>query len=68
MVSVLTAAESEALIVQGVLEENHIPSQVTGTVSLPSAYRFLGYEVLVPEEFESEARRVIAEARAAGEN
>jgi hypothetical protein len=64
MVSVLSSAESEALIVKAILEENQIPAFVTGSVDLPSPYRFLGYEVMVPEDFEIEARRVIAEASA----
>jgi hypothetical protein len=61
MVSVLSSAESEALLVKGILEANNIPAMVEGA-SLPGAYRFSGYEVMVPEEFESEARRIIAEA------
>ena len=65
MVPILSSAESEALIVSGLLEENNIPCEVTGSVDLPSAYRFGGYEVLVPKRFESEARRIIAEIREA---
>jgi hypothetical protein len=72
MVSVLSAAESEALIVKGILEANDIPARVEGAGLLPDVYRFLGYEVMVPEEFESEARRIIAaaadEAEPASEN
>jgi hypothetical protein len=64
MVSVLSSAESEALIVKGILEANNIPATVEGAVSLPGVYRFSGYEVMVPEEFESEARRIIADAAA----
>jgi hypothetical protein len=63
MVSVLSSAESEALIVKGILEANDIPAMVEGA-SLPGAYRLSGYEVMVPEEFESEARRIIAAAAA----
>jgi hypothetical protein len=63
MVAVLSSGESEAMIVSGILQENDIPARVTGSVDLPSAYRFSGFEVLVPEEFEAEARRVIADAR-----
>jgi Putative prokaryotic signal transducing protein len=68
MVSVLSSAESEALIVKAILEENHIPAFITGTGDLPSPYRFLGYEVLVPEDFEAEARRVIADASTAADS
>jgi hypothetical protein len=63
MVSVLNSAESEALLVKAILEENQIPAFVQGANHLPSPYRFGGYEVLVSEEFEAEARRVIADAR-----
>ena len=66
MVIVLSGAESEALIVKGLLEDNKIPARVKGCVDLPSPYRFGGCEVLVPEEYEADARRVIAEATAAG--
>ncbi len=62
MVSVLSSAESEALIVKGILDANDIPATIVGTGDLPSAYRFLGYDVMVPEEFEADARRVIADA------
>ena len=66
MVSVLSAAESEALIVRGILEANNIPATVEGAGLLPDVYRFLGYEVMVPEEFESAARRIIADAAVSG--
>jgi hypothetical protein len=62
MVSVLSGAESEALIVRSILEASNIPATVEGAAMLPEAYRLSGYEVMVPEEFESEARRIIADA------
>jgi hypothetical protein len=66
MVCVFSGAESEALVVKGLLQDNNIPASVTGSVDLPSQYRFAGYEVLVPEEYEADAKRVIAEATASG--
>jgi Putative prokaryotic signal transducing protein len=63
MVSVLSSPESEALIVKSILEASNIPALVEGS-SLPGAYRFSGYDVMVPEEFESDARRIIADAQA----
>jgi hypothetical protein len=66
MVTVLASGESEAMIVRGILEENDIPARISGSVSLPSVYRFSRFEVLVPEEFEAEARRVITDARTMG--
>lgn len=66
MVTVLSGAESEALIVKGLLDDNNIPASVTGAVDLPSPYRFGVCEVLVSQEYEAEARRIIAEAMAAG--
>jgi hypothetical protein len=66
MVTVLSAMESEGLIVKALLEDNNIPAIVKGSVDLPSPYRFGGCEVLVPEEYEAEARRIIFKAMAAG--
>lgn len=59
----LSSSESEALLVKGILEANNIPAMVEGA-NLPGAYRLSGYELMVPEEFESEARRIIADAAA----
>lgn len=59
MVPIMSSTESEALIVCGILEENDIPCRAAGSVDLPSVYRFPAFEVLVPEQFEAEARRLI---------
>ena len=55
-------AESEALIVKGILDANGVPAIVTGPTILPN----LEFQVQVPEHMLGEAQRLIEEARAAG--
>ena len=55
-------AEMEAMQINGMLESNGIPSMVVGTSTLP----VLEFEVQVPKEHLEEARRILAEAQAAG--
>jgi len=55
-------AESEALIVKGILDANGIPAIVAGPTILPN----LEFQVQVPEHMLGEAQRLIDEARAAG--
>jgi hypothetical protein len=55
-------AEMEAMAIHGVMEASGIPSIVVGTSALP----VLEFEVQVPTERLEEARRVLAEAQAAG--
>ena len=55
-------AEMEAMQIHGVLESNGIQAYVVGTSTLP----VLEVEVQVPREDLEEARRIIAEAQAAG--
>jgi len=51
----------EASVIRGVLESNGIPSVLSST-----PYHSLTFEVRVPAGFAEEARRRIAEAKAAG--
>ena len=60
--SLAVDAEMEADMIHGVLESNGVPSFVVRSPEFPS----LGYEVQVPRERLDEARRLIAEAQAAG--
>ena len=66
MVTIYTSlavdAEMEADMIHGVLESNGVPSLVVRGPSIP----VLGYEVQVPRERVEEAKRLIAEAQAAG--
>ena len=55
-------AEMEAMAIQGVLDANGIPAMTVGPQVLPT----LEFQVQVPEHMLAEARRVIAEAQAAG--
>ncbi|HKD06408.1 MAG TPA: hypothetical protein VKB79_10950 [Bryobacteraceae bacterium] len=55
-------AESEALIVKGILDANGIPAIVAGPTILPN----LEFQVQVPEHLLGEAQRLIDEARQAG--
>jgi len=66
MVTIYTSstvdAEMEADVIHGVLESNGVPSYVVRGPQMPS----FGYEVQVPRARLEEARRLIAEAEAAG--
>jgi hypothetical protein len=55
-------AEMETMQIHGVMEANGISSIVVGTSTLP----VLEFEVQVPREDLDEARRILAEAQAAG--
>jgi hypothetical protein len=55
-------AEMEAMQIRGVMESNGIESIVVGTSTLP----VLEFEVQVPKEHLEEAKRILAEAQAAG--
>jgi hypothetical protein len=57
-----TDAEMEAINIRGLLESNGIEAIVVGPRVLPS----LEFQVQVPRAKAEEARRLIAEARAAG--
>lgn len=57
-----TTSEMEALSVQSLLQSAGIPAMVVGTQSLPN----LPEEVRVAREHVTEAKRVIADALAAG--
>jgi hypothetical protein len=57
-----TLAEMESLAIQGILEANGIPFIVSGNASLP----VLEFGISVPQSRLEEARRVLAEAQAAG--
>jgi hypothetical protein len=57
-----TDAEMEAINIRGLLESNGIEALVVGPRVLPS----LEFQVQVPRAQAEEARRLIAEARAAG--
>lgn len=57
-----TSAEVEALSVQALLESNGLMASIIGSSQLPN----LRFEVRVPHERAVEARRLIAEAEAAG--
>ena len=54
-------AESEAEVFRGILDSNGIPATVTGSIYPP-----LGFLIYVPRGRLEEARRLIAEQRAAG--
>lgn len=60
--SLTVDAEMEADMIRGVLDSNGIPSLVRGAGPYPP----LGFQVLVPRGKVQEARRLIAEALAAG--
>lgn len=60
--SVNVDAEMEATNIHAILESNGIPSVIVGASVIPS----LEFQVQVPRESLEEARRVIAEAQAAG--
>jgi hypothetical protein len=55
-------AESEALIVKGILDANGVPAIIAGPTILPN----LEFQVQVPEHMLGEAQRLIEEARQAG--
>jgi|SRR5689334_8329259 hypothetical protein len=55
-------AEMEADVIRGILESNGIPSVLQRAAQYPS----LGYELQVPRVYAEDARRLIAEQRAAG--
>ena len=55
-------AELEAMEIHNLLEANGIPSVLVGASTIPS----LAFEVQVPKADLEEARRVLAEAQAAG--
>jgi hypothetical protein len=55
-------AEMEATAIHSVLEANGIQSIIVGTSSLP----VLEFEVQVPKDNLEEARRILADAQAAG--
>jgi hypothetical protein len=55
-------AEMEADVIHGILESNGIPSMVVRATGVP----VLGFEVQVPQSSFEEARRLVAEAEAAG--
>ncbi|MFB3825302.1 MAG: hypothetical protein ACE15B_00990 [Bryobacteraceae bacterium] len=55
-------AELEAMSIHAILQANGIPSVVVGASTIPS----LEFQVQVPRGGLEEARRVVAEARAAG--
>jgi hypothetical protein len=55
-------AEMEAMQIHGIMEANGIPSVLVGTSAIPS----LAFEVQVPKESLEEARRILADAQAAG--
>jgi hypothetical protein len=63
-----SAKETEAQIVRGMLESNGVPAFLTGIETMPSPYRFPAREICVqvPEDREEEARRLLADAQAAG--
>jgi Putative prokaryotic signal transducing protein len=60
--SLTVDAEVEADVIRGLLDSNGIPSLVRGAAQYPS----LGFQVMVPRGMVQEARRLIAEALAAG--
>jgi len=66
MVSIFSSqtieAESEADVIRGLLEANGIPAIIVGNTQVP----ILIFEVKVPLARVEDARRVIAEAQAAG--
>jgi hypothetical protein len=67
LVTVFTGPEeSEALVIKGVLDANGIPAQVTGLENRHRIGPLFHFEVRVPEHLLVNARRVIAEATAAG--
>jgi Putative prokaryotic signal transducing protein len=55
-------AEMEAMSIHSILEANGIPSVLVGTSTIPS----LEFQVQVSREDLEQARRVVAEAQAAG--
>jgi hypothetical protein len=55
-------AEMEALAINSILQANGIPSIVVGTSTIP----VLDFQVQVPKADLEQARRVLAEAQAAG--
>jgi len=55
-------AEMEAMAIHSLLDANGIESVVVGASIIP----VLEFEVQVPKEFAEDARRVLAEAEAAG--
>ncbi len=57
-----TMAELEAMSIQGILEANDIPFTVYGSSTLPVTE----FSVQVPASRLEDARRVVAEAQAAG--
>jgi hypothetical protein len=60
--SLTVDADMEADVIRGVLESNGVPSIVVHADQFPP----LGYEVQVPRARLEEARRLLAEAQAAG--
>ena len=60
--SLTVDADMEADVIRGLLESNGVPSIVVHADQFPP----LGYEVQVPRARLEEARRLIAEAQAAG--
>ena len=55
-------SEMEAMAIHGILQASGIPSVLVGSSTLP----VLSFEVQVPSENLEEARRILAEAQAAG--
>ncbi|HTS27841.1 MAG TPA: hypothetical protein VMH81_18330 [Bryobacteraceae bacterium] len=55
-------AEMEADVIRGIMDSNEIPSLVVRAMGYPP----LGFEVRVPRSRLEEARRLVAEAEAAG--
>lgn len=55
-------AEMEVMSIHGIMQANDIPSVVVGASTIP----VLAFEVQVPRADLEEARRILAEAEAAG--
>lgn len=63
MVSLITTqSEVEADVIRGILDANGVPAILSRVTGYPS----LGFEVRVPHSREDEAKRLVAEQRAAG--
>jgi hypothetical protein len=60
--STTVQAEIESDMIRGLMESNGIPALIVRAMGLPS----FGFEVQVPRQHEAEAKRLIAEAQAAG--
>ena len=55
-------AESEAMIVKGILDANDVPAMVVGPHTLPN----LEFQVQVPEHMLGAAQKMLDDARSAG--